>query len=59
MTETTSQKPARRRVRIFPEITISPEELAKRKAENEEFYQRCWIIFEHLVAKESYFLKLN
>ncbi|KYC37572.1 hypothetical protein WA1_39575 [Scytonema hofmannii PCC 7110] len=48
MSETTSQKPARRRGRIFPEITILPEELAKRKAEDEVFYQRCWSIFERV-----------
>jgi hypothetical protein len=48
MTEATSQKPTRRRGRIFPEITISPEELAKQKAEDEAFFQRCWSIFERV-----------
>ncbi|MUG92198.1 hypothetical protein F7734_06885 [Scytonema sp. UIC 10036] len=48
MSESTSQKPARRRGRIFPEITISPEELARHKAEGEAFSQRCWAIFERL-----------
>ncbi len=48
---------ARRRGRIFPELTLSPEELAKRKAEDEQFYQRCWAIFERLLPelmKEHY-----
>ncbi|NJM71825.1 MAG: hypothetical protein HC862_17415 [Scytonema sp. RU_4_4] len=48
MTESTSQKPVRRRGRIFPEITIPPEELAKRKIEREVFHQRCWTIFERV-----------
>ncbi len=48
MTESTHQKPARRRGRIFPEITIPPEELARRKAENEAFFQRCNVIFERV-----------
>jgi hypothetical protein len=48
MTESTSQKPARRRGRIFPERTLSPEELAKSKAEDEAFYQRCRAIFERV-----------
>lgn len=51
MTETTSQKPVRRRVRIFPEITIPPEELAKQKAEDEAFYQLCREIFEQVRPK--------
>lgn len=46
MSESTPEKPARRRGRIFPERTLSPEELARRKAEDEEFYQRCRVIFE-------------
>ncbi|MFM2063791.1 MAG: hypothetical protein RLZZ507_3462 [Cyanobacteriota bacterium] len=56
MTQLTSQQP-RRRGRIFPELTLSPEELAKRKAEDELFYQRCWAIFEQLrpeLIKEHY-----
>jgi hypothetical protein len=48
MTESTSPKPARRRGRIFPEITIPPEELARRKAEDEAFFQRCRAIFERV-----------
>lgn len=48
MTESTSQKPARRRGRIFPECTLSPEELARRKVEDEAFYQRCRAIFERV-----------
>jgi hypothetical protein len=41
-------KPPRRRGRIFPELTLSPEELAKRKAENEAEYQLYRAIFEKL-----------
>ncbi|MEB3218807.1 MAG: hypothetical protein VKN72_21575 [Nostocales cyanobacterium 94392] len=37
-----------RRGRIFPEITIPPEELARRKAQRETFYHRCRAIFERL-----------
>ncbi|MBD2293741.1 hypothetical protein H6G06_09615 [Anabaena sphaerica FACHB-251] len=47
MTQLTSQQP-RRRGRIFPELTLSPEELAKRKAENEVEHQRYQAIFEKL-----------
>ncbi|TAE59025.1 MAG: hypothetical protein EAZ87_11145 [Nostocales cyanobacterium] len=39
-------KPGRRRGRIFPELTLSPEELAKRKAEREAEHQRYRAIFE-------------
>jgi hypothetical protein len=56
MTQLTSQQP-RRRGRVFPELTLSPEELAKRKAEDELFYQRCWELFEQLrpeLMKEHY-----
>jgi hypothetical protein len=47
MTESTPKRLVRRG-RIFPEITISPEELAKRKAEKDAFHQRCRAIFERL-----------
>ncbi|HLO84149.1 MAG TPA: hypothetical protein VK203_03915 [Nostocaceae cyanobacterium] len=47
MTQLTPKQPVRRG-RIFPERTLSPEELAKRKAEQELFYQRCWAIFERV-----------
>ncbi|MBD2139050.1 hypothetical protein H6F32_16055 [Anabaena sp. FACHB-1237] len=47
MTELTSKQP-RRRGRIFPELTLSPEELAKRKAENEAEYKRYRAIFERV-----------
>lgn len=33
---------------IFPELTISPEERARKEAENEAFYQRCVPNFELL-----------
>lgn len=46
MTEAIPQKPARRRGRIFPERTWSPEELARRKALDEAFDRRCRAIFE-------------
>lgn len=45
MTESKPKPPARRG-RIFPERTLPPEELARRKAENEAFYQRCRAIFD-------------
>lgn len=44
-----SQQPTKRpirRGRIFPEHTIPPEELARRKAERQERYQRCRPVFE-------------
>ncbi|MDD1415196.1 hypothetical protein MEN41_11310 [Dolichospermum sp. ST_con] len=47
MTQITSKKVVRRG-RIFPELTISPEELARREAEDEIFYQRCLAIFERV-----------
>ncbi|MEH1839215.1 MAG: hypothetical protein V7L20_10700 [Nostoc sp.] len=47
MTESTAKQPARRG-RIFPERTLPPEELARRKAEDEVFYRRCRAIFEHV-----------
>ncbi|MBW4506633.1 MAG: hypothetical protein KME64_08995 [Scytonematopsis contorta HA4267-MV1] len=45
MSDTNLEKPPRRRGRIFPELTVSPEQLAKRKAEDEAFDQRCEAIF--------------
>jgi hypothetical protein len=48
MTESTSQKLARRRGRIFPERTLSPEELVRSKAEREVFHRRCREIFERV-----------
>jgi hypothetical protein len=56
MTESTAKQPARRG-RIFPERTLSPEELARRKAEDEAFYHRCREIFERVrpdLIKEHY-----
>ncbi|AFZ27002.1 hypothetical protein Cylst_4950 [Cylindrospermum stagnale PCC 7417] len=47
MTQLTPKSPSRRG-RIFPEHTLSPEELARRKAEDEAFDQRCWAIFERV-----------
>lgn len=47
MTESTA-KPRKRRGRIFPERTLSPEELARHKAEDEAFYQRCRAIFDRV-----------
>ncbi len=47
MTESTAKQPARRG-RIFPERTLSPEELARRKAEDEACYRRCRAIFERV-----------
>ena len=51
MTEAIPQKPVRRRGRIFPEITIPPEELARRKAEGEAFSQHCRAIFDRLLPE--------
>jgi hypothetical protein len=56
MTQSTPKQPARRG-RIFPERTLSTEELARRKAEDEAFYQRCRAIFERVrpeLIKEHY-----
>jgi len=47
MTESTAKQPARRG-RIFPDHILSPEELARRKAEREVFHQRCRAIFERV-----------
>jgi hypothetical protein len=47
MTEVTPKRTARRG-RIFPERTLSPEQLAKRLADNETFHQRCRAIFEQV-----------
>ncbi|MFK0731691.1 MAG: hypothetical protein ACFKPT_29590 [Gloeotrichia echinulata GP01] len=47
MTQSTPKQPPRRG-RIFPERTLPPEELARRKAEDEAFYQRCRVIFERV-----------
>lgn len=41
-------KPPIRRGRVFPERTLPPEELARRKAEDEDFFQRCQAIFEQV-----------
>jgi hypothetical protein len=56
MNQLTPKQPARRG-RIFPELTLSPEELARRKAENEAEYQRYRAIFERVrpeLIKEHY-----
>ena len=37
-----------RRGRVFPEIQLSTEEKACRRAENEAFHQRCLVIFERV-----------
>ncbi len=36
------------RGRIFPEYIIPPEELARRQAERDAFYQLCYVIFERV-----------
>lgn len=56
MTQIQPKRPAKRG-RIFPELTMSPEELAQEEAEKEAFYQRCLPIFERLrpqFIKEHY-----
>lgn len=50
MTESV-QKPRVRRGRIFPEIQIPPEELARREAEREAFSKRCREIFNKLLPE--------
>ena len=47
MNQLTPKQPARRG-RIFPELTLSPEELAKHEAEREVFHKRCRAIFERV-----------
>ena len=47
MTQLSSNRTPRRG-RIFPERQLSPEEKARRKAEDEVFYQRCCVIFERV-----------
>jgi hypothetical protein len=37
-----------RRGRVFPDQKISDEEKARRKAEDQEFYQRCRVIFNKI-----------
>ena len=52
-----TSQPPRRRGRLFPELTLSPEELAKRKATNEAEYQCYRAIFERVrpeLMKEHY-----
>lgn len=47
MTQLSSNR-APRRGRIFPERRLSPEEKARRKAEDKAFYQRCRVIFDQV-----------
>ena len=47
MTQSTPKQPPRRG-RIFLDRTLPPEELARRKADDEVFYQRCRAIFERV-----------
>jgi hypothetical protein len=56
MTES-AQKPRARRGRIFPDIQIPKEELARREAEAEAFSERCEIIFQKLLPEliEQYY----
>ncbi|MFP4102821.1 hypothetical protein [Coleofasciculus sp.] len=37
-----------RRGRVFPERRLSPEEKAKRRAENESFYRNCRVVFDRI-----------
>jgi hypothetical protein len=46
-----------RRGRVFPERQLSPEEKARRKAEDQIFYQRCRLVFDRVqpeLIKEHY-----
>lgn len=56
MTESTPKQRAKRG-RIFPEIKIPPEELARKEAEAEAFSQRCETIFQQLLPQliEKYY----
>jgi len=45
MTQLSSNRTPRRG-RVFPEIKLSPEEKARRKAEDKIFYERCRVIFD-------------
>lgn len=47
MSQSTSKK-IEHRGRIFPELSLPPEELARRKAEQEERFVRCKAIFERV-----------
>jgi hypothetical protein len=47
MSQLSSNRTARRG-RVFPERQLSPEEKARRKAEDEVFYRRCRVIFERV-----------
>lgn len=47
MNESQPERTARRG-RVFPELTISSEELARRKTQREAFHQRCRAIFEQV-----------
>jgi hypothetical protein len=56
MSQLSSNRTARRG-RVFPERQLSPEEKARRKAEDEVFYRRCRVIFERVqpeLIKEHY-----
>ncbi len=56
MNQISSNRTARRG-RVFPERQLSPEEKARRKAEDEIFYQRCRAIFDRVqpdLIKEKY-----
>lgn len=50
MTQITSTPP-RRRGRLFPEYTIPPEELARRKAERDARCQKARIVFDLVCPK--------
>ncbi|MEQ9234761.1 hypothetical protein [Coleofasciculus sp. E2-BRE-01] len=47
MTQQQTQRPLRRG-RIFPQHTIPPQELARRKAERNARYQCCFSVFERV-----------
>lgn len=51
MTDVTPEKRQVRRGRLFPERTVSPEELARRKTERELFSKRCRVIFDKLLPE--------
>mgnify|MGYP006950265888 FL=1 len=47
MTQSTPKR-SLRRGRIFPELTSTPEERARRKAEDEVVYRRCRAVFDRV-----------
>ncbi len=46
-----------RRGRVFPELRLSPEEIARRKVKDEAFFKQCRLVFDRVqpeLMKEHY-----